>query len=81
MRRPHLEAVKALDDYKLFLAYETSDNRIFDVSPYIKGSWYGKLEDVAYFKNVRIAGNTVVWPDGQDLAPHELYENSVLCRE
>ena len=77
MRYPHLETVKALDDYKLLLVYETSHNRIFDVSPYIKGSWYGKLMDTAYFKDVRIAGNTVVWADGQDLAPHELYENSV----
>ena len=78
MRYPHLETVKALDDYKLLLGYEASHNRIFDVSPYIKGSWYGKLIDIAYFKNVRVVGNTVMWADGQDLAPHELYETSVL---
>ena len=52
------------------------EKRIFDVGPYIRGGWYGKLQDVSYFKSVRVAGDTVQWASGQDLAPHELYDNS-----
>jgi len=79
MLSPKLEAVKPLENYKLFLVYNETDTRIFDVTPYIKGDWYGKLKDISYFNNVRIAGRTVEWTDGQDLAPHELYENSTPC--
>ncbi len=28
----------------------------FDVKPYIKGSWYGKLKDESYFKSVKTNG-------------------------
>ncbi len=61
-------------DYKLILCYENNKRRVFDVKPYISGLWYGQLENTDYFKQVRISNNTVVWPDGQDIAPHELYE-------
>ena len=54
-----------------------NETRIFDVKPYINGSWYGMLSDVSFFKTVHISGNTVEWADGQDIAPHELYELSV----
>lgn len=69
--------LKPLDDYRLQLYFSTGEQKIFDVSPYISGTWYGKLQDLAYFKQVRIAFNTAQWPDGQDIAPHELYDNSV----
>ncbi len=77
MNQPRIIEVTPLEDYKLFLVYETEEKRVFDVSPYIRGDWYGKLRDASYFKSVHISGNTVEWAGGQDLAPHELYEHSV----
>lgn len=50
---------------------------MFDVTPYIHRDWYGKLADSAHFATVRPSGRTVEWADGQDIAPHELYELSV----
>ncbi len=50
------------------------------MSPYIKGKWFGMLNDEAYFRAVRICEDcpyTVEWPEGQDVAPHELYDYSV----
>ena len=58
------------------LIIETGENKLFDVSPYIKGEWFGKLSDPDVFNTVRPCGNTVEWADGQDIAPHELYELS-----
>lgn len=78
MYQPKVADVKPLANYKLFLIFDTSEKRIFDVTPYIKGNWYGKLEDVSYFNTVHICGDTVEWAGGQDLAPHELYDNSIL---
>ena len=70
MLQPKVTAVKPLPDYKLLLDFETGEKKIFDIGPYIQGDWYGK-------HTVHIAGHTVAWADGQDIAPHELYDDSV----
>ena len=77
MLSPRVIEVEPLPDYKLRLRFETNEQKIFDVTPYINGSWYGKLKDISYFNTVHISGYTVEWVDGQDLAPHELYDISI----
>jgi hypothetical protein len=76
MPQPKILKVNPLNDYKLKLLYETGEIRIFDVSPYIHGSWYSQLKDKDYFKKVRIIDNGagIEWENGQDIAPHELYD-------
>ena len=77
MLQPKVTAVKPLPDYKLLLDFETGERKIFDVTPYIRGDWYGKLRDVDVFRTVHVAGISIAWADGQDIAPHELYDDSV----
>jgi len=79
MLQPKIKLVKPAEPFCLFIEYETSEKKIFDVLPYIRGSWYGQLKDKNYFKNVHIKddGYGIEWINGQDIAPHELYENSV----
>lgn len=76
MLQPKITDVKPLPEYKLLLHYETGERKVFDVSPYISGEWFGKLKDVDYFNTVRVSGPSVEWAGGQDIAPHELYDNS-----
>jgi hypothetical protein len=76
MKYPKVIDVKPLDNYKILVFYETNERKIFDVTPYITGEWFGKLKNEAVFNTVRPYKNTVEWEDGQDIAPHELYENS-----
>ncbi|MCL2165419.1 MAG: DUF2442 domain-containing protein [Oscillospiraceae bacterium] len=78
MLQPKIVAVEPLPDYKLKLFYETGEKRLFVASTYIRGSWYGRLKDESYFKTVRVLpdGAGVEWPEGQDIAPHELYDES-----
>ena len=74
-----LLAVKPMANYRLDLLFATQERKIFDVSPYIKGSWYCELKDPAYFAKVMVhpeLRDTVMWPHEQDIAPHELYELS-----
>ena len=80
MLQPRILSVKPLDEYKLMLQYETGENRVFDVAPYISGDWFGELGNRDYFRSVRLTGGGagIEWSNGQDLAPHELYEMSVL---
>jgi hypothetical protein len=77
--QPKILNVEALSDYRLKLKYETGEVKVFDVTPYISGSWYGELQNQSYFNAVRLLKNRdgIEWPNGQDLAPHELYEFSI----
>lgn len=79
MLQPKLISVIPLPESKLRLTYETGEVKLFDVSPYIKGSWFGMLKDETYFRTVHLlsGGTGIEWGEGQDIAPHELYELSV----
>ena len=72
-----VKKVVPMSHHKLCITFDTDETRVFDVTPYIIGSWYGQLADQAYFGQVRPCGDTVEWPNGQDIAPHELYDLSV----
>ncbi len=79
MLQPRLTKVEPLPDMQLMLYYETGEVKQFDVTPYAEGSWYGELKDAAYFRSVKLLpdGTGIEWSNGQDIAPHELYELSV----
>ncbi len=76
MLQPKIIQAKPLDEYKLLLTFETNEEKVFDVNPYISGDWFGKLKDPSYFKTVHVSGSSIEWAGGQDIASHELYENS-----
>ena len=80
MLQPRLIAVSPLTAMKLRLHYETGEVRVFDVTPYAEGSWFGELKDEEYFKTVHLlpGGIGIEWANGQDIAPHELYDYSVV---
>ncbi|MDR1083049.1 MAG: DUF2442 domain-containing protein [Coriobacteriales bacterium] len=78
MLQPRLTTVEPLPKRKLRLVYETGEIKVFDVTPYVDGDWYGELNDESYFRNVHLidGGSGIEWAHGQDIAPHELYELS-----
>lgn len=82
MLQPRLLNVEPIHPLMLRLKYETGEVKIFDVAPYATGAWYGQLKNKAYFSAVRLLPNGVgiEWPEGQDIAPHELYEESKSAR-
>lgn len=79
MLQPKLLSVDTLEPYTLLLSYETGEKKLFDVTPYMNGSWYAELKEPAYFRSVCLLpdGVGIEWRHGQDIAPHELYELSV----
>ena len=77
MLQPTVANVQPLPEYRLLVEYTSGEKRIFDVKPYIEGTWFGELSDPDVFQTVHPYGSTVEWEDGQDIAPHELYELSV----
>ena len=79
MLRPTAVSVAPQDNYIIRVKFDTGEEKDFDVKPYIKGDWYGRLHDPAYFKAVMTDGYTVAWPDGQDICPDDLYSLSYEC--
>lgn len=73
MLRPTAVSVVPQDNYILSIKFDNGEKKFFDVKPYIKGDWYGQLKNVMYFNAVTTDGYTVVWPEGQDICPDELY--------
>lgn len=81
MTKHELVDVKPLEDYMLLLVYKSGERRVFNVKPYITGSWFGELKNPDVFRSVCVKNNTAEWSGGQDIAPHELYELSVEAAE
>lgn len=74
---PRPITVEPLENYRLFIRFDNGDEKIFDVTPYLSGDWYEKLLDLNEFNTVHVSNRHIEWNGGQDIAPHELYENSI----
>lgn len=79
MLTPKITSVKPMAEHTLHVCFENGKCGIFDVKPYIRGSWFSELADENYFRQVYIIddGCGIEWPNGQDIAPHELYDMAV----
>ena len=77
MKYPTVLNVVPRNDYYVVVTFETGEIKEFNVKPYISGEWFGELRDITVFNTVHPCGNTIEWENGQDIAPHELYELSV----
>lgn len=77
MLRPEPIRVHPLKEHHLCVRFDNGETRNFDVSPLIKGNWYGKLKDAEMFQKVSIKNGVVCWPDGQDVCPEDLYDLSI----
>lgn len=73
MLRPTALQVDVVRDNYLKIHFNNGETRFLDVTPFIKGIWYGKLADPVYFNRVQTDGFTIVWPEGQDLCPDDVY--------
>ena len=79
---PDIEVAKALDKYYIYLKYETGEERIYDMTENIlEIPYYNKLKSIEYFKNIKPRGDTVEWANGEDVAPENLYYNSIPISE
>lgn len=66
-------SVKPNDDYTLDLRFSDGSVKRFDVKPYLKYEVFKELENLDYFKQVKLAFGTVQWPNEQDIAPDTLF--------
>lgn len=64
------------DGYKLRLTFTNGEVRVYDGSHLLDFGVFQELREIAYFRQVRTALGTVVWPNEQDICPDTLYEDS-----
>lgn len=69
--------VDVLPDYHLYLEFEDGRCGAFDVQPYLSRGVFKQLASIKEFQTAHIAGGTVAWSCGVDIAPERLYNE--LC--
>jgi len=73
---PRVKAVIARDDHTLEVTFLNGEVGLYDCAPLLDFGVFKELTDIAYFKQARVEGGTVVWPHEQDICPDTLYEGS-----
>jgi hypothetical protein len=66
-------------EYKLLVTFEDGVVKLVDLEPYLDGDVFEPLNDIDYFKTVRVNPDidTIVWENDADLSPDFLYEIGV----
>ncbi|RJX17686.1 MAG: DUF2442 domain-containing protein [Desulforudis sp.] len=74
-----IKTVYPIGNHHLILEFDEDDYRVVDIRPFLRGPMFEPLMDGAFFKRARVdhESGTVTWPNGADLDPQVLYENSV----
>ncbi len=72
----HVKFVKYISDYKLWVVFDDGTSGEVDLDGVLDGPIFEPLKDLAIFKRVAVDPEleTVVWPNGADLAPEFLKE-------
>ncbi len=79
---PDIIEVKALDNYNIYLRFKNGEEKIYDMTEHIKKiKYFNKLKNEIYFKRVKPRGDTVEWENGEDVAPENLYYDSIPRNE
>jgi len=72
-----VKTVVAMSDYRLDIVFRDGNHGIFDCRPYRDYPCLKRIWSEDMFSGVVADHGTVMWPDGSDLCPDEVYEKSV----
>lgn len=78
---PIVREVQALEDYKLYLKFDNGEEKIYDMKPLLKRKVYQELKEKERFKKVKADGISIEWETGEDVAPENLYYDSVAVKK
>ncbi len=72
----HIKSAQHVSDFILWVAFDDGTEGKIDLENFLKGTVFEPLKDIALFSKVAVDPEleTVVWPNGADLAPEFLKE-------
>ncbi|MFI3219443.1 MAG: DUF2442 domain-containing protein [Methylococcales bacterium] len=78
MNYPKVLSVTANDDYSLLIQFSNNETRRYDVKPLLTNEPFTLLNNMAFFKAVKIeqGGFAVSWNEDIDISEYELWRNS-----
>ena len=63
-----------LKEFRMLLKFEDGTQKEVDLEPFLRGPIFEPVRnDLALFRDVRIEGGTIAWPNGADIDPDVLY--------
>ena len=65
---------RLLRDFVVWLRFRDGTAGEVDLKDELHGRLFGPLRDAELFKRFRVDSDTLVWPNGADIAPETLYE-------
>jgi len=71
----HIIEAKYVEDYKVWVSFNNGREGIADLSDSLKGPIFGQLKDKEVFSSLMVDREleTIIWPNGADLAPEYVY--------
>lgn len=73
-----VSGIRPLDDYKLWIRFNTGEAKTFDFKSLLKTPAFAPLSDKSLFNGVYIDYGVPVWKDGEiDISPDYLYEKGI----
>jgi len=61
-----------LEDFKIHVLTNSGFSGIFDVKPYLHGSAFKEPANQSYFRLVRPAHHSIMWPNEQDFSSNTI---------
>ena len=74
---PRIKNVIPNENFELRIEYENGETKTYDITKQLEHEHYKNLRNIAYFMLAKNAEVTIEWPEGEDIDPNELYENSI----
>jgi len=72
-----VKEVSPMSDYRLAVVFRDGKRGVFDCKPYRDYPCLSRIWDADVFSKVVADHGTVMWPDGSDLCPDEVYDKAV----
>ena len=66
------------EDYTIHLLFADRSYRVYNMRPLLKKKVFAALKDQVIFMSGKVIYGTVTWDKDIDIAPEELYYNSVI---
>ena len=74
---PVVTDAKYVSDYKILVTFDNGEKKLADCSQWLGGGIFEVLKNKDYFKKFFVDGWSISWPNGADISPEALYEESL----